>query len=224
MVRFFRLTTITITLLSVAAITACAPKNLMVEDYTIISDLSGLKKRDDADAPSVVYGRPGASTLAAYDRFIIDPVQVVYDDPEMGELDPEDVAKMQRYFQDAIIKELRQAGYKVGTQSQPGTMRISFITSGYKAPQTGGAVNVAAIATGVATGVPLPFSISVGEVTVEAVFREAVTNRIDAVVVSQSRGSRVFKAKPWSTWADVEGTFDQWAEGIRKALDEAHGR
>lgn len=223
MAKFYRPVSVTITLLAAIAIAACSPKNVKVEDYSIITDLSGLKLVE-AELPSVVYKRPGAPTLAAYDRFIIDPVQVIYDDPEMEDLDPEDVAKMQRYFQDAIIKELREAGYEVGTRSQPGTLRISFITSGYEASSAGGAANVAVMATGAATGVPLVFSINVGEVRVEAVFREAVSNRIDGVVVSQSRGSRVFKAEPWSTWADVEGTFDQWAEGIRKAIDEAHER
>ncbi len=51
-----------------------------------------------------------------------------------------------------------------------------------------------------------------------------LTNRIDAVVVDRSAGSRTLNAKPWSTWADVEGTFDKWAKGVREAIDKAHGR
>ncbi|MEO1235246.1 MAG: hypothetical protein AAFX76_00510 [Planctomycetota bacterium] len=43
-------------------------------------------------------------------------------------------------------------------------------------------------------------------------------------MIDRSTGSRLFKDKPWSTWADVESAFDQWAVGIREAVDEAHGR
>ena len=75
---------------------------------------------------------------------------------------------------------------------------------------------------GAATGLPLVVSASIGKVTVEASFRESITDRFDAVVVNSAQGSYVFNAKPWSTWADIEGSFDQWAEGIRKAIDRAH--
>ena len=80
------------------------------------------------------------------------------------------------------------------------------------------------LAAGAVVGLPGVFAVSVGKVTVEGVFREAMSNRIDAVAVSRSEGSHVFKNKPWSTWADVRASFDNWAEGIRKAVDKAHGK
>ena len=206
-------------------LSACGPTSRNVnENYEVLTTTSGLVL-DKSQEPTQVYKRPGAPTLAAYNRFIIDPIQVNYSDPDMQELDPEQIDEMQRYFHGAMIKELREAGYVVGTRSETNTMRISFTISGLKAWKGGGAANVAAIAGGIAVGVPVGiFAISVGEVTVEGVFREALTNRVDAVVVDRSAGSRVFKAKPWSTWADVEGTFDKWAEGIREAIDKAHDR
>ena len=207
------------------SLSACGPTSRTVdENYDILTTTSGLEL-DNSQEPTQVYKRPGALTLAAYHRFIIDPIQVNYTDPDMKELDPEQIEEMRRYFHGAMVKELTEAGYKVGTRSEANTMRISFTVSGLKAWKGGGVANVAAIAGGIAVGVPVGvFAISVGEVTVEGVFRESLTNRIDAVVVDRSGGSRVFKAKPWSTWADVEGTFDKWAEGIREAIDKAHGR
>ncbi len=204
---------------------ACGPTSRTVDkNYGILTTTAGLEL-DKSQEPTQVYKRPGAPTLAAYNRFIIDPIQVNYTDPDMKELDPEQIDEMQRYFHGAMVKELREAGYEVGTRSQAETMRIAFTVSGLKAWAGGGAANIAAMAGGIAVGVPVGvFAISVGEVTVEGVFREALTNRIDAVVIDRSGGSRVFKAKPWSTWADVEGTFDNWAEGIRNAIDKAHGR
>jgi hypothetical protein len=202
---------------------ACGPTSKRVESYSMPDHLIGLE-RDVSQDLTLVYKRPEAPTLAAYNRFIIDPVQIKYSDPEMKELDPEELERMQHYFRNAIIKELRDGGYKVGTRSEANTLRISLRISNLKASAMGGATNLAGIAAGVAMQVPMIFAISVGEVTVEAVFREALTNRIDAVVIDHSKGSRIFKKKPWSTWADVEGTFDIWAEGVRGAVDQAHGR
>ncbi len=208
----------------IVALSACGPTSRTVnEDYSIMTDTSGLKL-DKSQEPTLLYKRPGAPTLAAYKRFIIDPIKVNYTDPDMKELDPEQIEEMQRYFHGALIKELTEAGYKVGTRSEANTLRISMTVSGLQAWKGGGAANVAAMAGGAVVGLPMIFAISVGEVTVEGVFREALTNRIDAVVVDRSGASRVFKSKPWSTWADVEGTFDKWAEGIRKAVDKAHDR
>ena len=211
-------------LVFLVALPACGPTSRTVqEDYAILTDTSDLEL-DKSQHPTLVYLRPGAPTLAAYDRFIIDPIQVNYNDPDMKELDPEQIDEMQRYFQGALIKELTEAGYEVGTRSEANTLRILLPYRGSKRGRVVGATNVGAIAGGVVTGLPMIFAISVGEVTIEGVFREALTNRIDAVVVERSGGSHVLNTSPWSTRADVESTFDKWAEGIRKAIDEAHGR
>ena len=130
-------------------ITACGPMDKAVKNYQMIGDLSGLKL-DESQAPTLVYKRPGAPSLAAYKRFIVDPVQVYYSDPKMKELKPEQIGEMQQYFRNAMIKELRDAGYEVGTRSQANTLRISLTISGLKAP--GGAANIASIAAGTVVG------------------------------------------------------------------------
>ena len=206
------------------ALTACAPRSKTVsEDYATIADISGLEL-DERQLPTLVYIRPEAPSLAAYNRFIIDPVRIDYRDPDMKELQPEDSAQLEQRFREAVIEELREGGYEVGTRSQAGTMRISLTISGLKAWGGGGAANVGAMAGGAVYGLPVIFVLSVGEVTIEGVFRDALTNRIDAVAVDRSAGSRIFNESPWSTWSDVEATFDIWAKGIREAVDEAHGR
>lgn len=214
----------TLLLVTLVAFAACAPRSHEVRfDYKTMADTSDLRL-DRAELPTLVYKRPGAPTLAAYKRFIVDPVRVFYSDPEMDELEPEQVAEMQNYFRTALIKELREAGYEIGTRSQAGTMRMSFTISGLSASGAGGAANVATMAGGVIIGLPVIFAVATGEVTVEGVFREALTNRIDAVAVERSKGSRWLNDSPWSTWSDVRGSFDQWAEGIREAIDKAHNR
>jgi hypothetical protein len=202
---------ITLMLMVLVVITACGPKNIPVQGYTPTADISELE-HDKSQGPHIAYIRPGAPGFGDYNRFIIDPVTVIYTDPKMKELSPEQVGRMQQYLRDAMIKEIRDAGYEVGTKSQAETMRISFTISGLKAPS----------AIGNVTAAVAPIAVSVGEVTVEWVFREALTHRIDGVAVTRARGARMLNPKPWSTWADVEKTFDDWAKGLREAVDKAH--
>ena len=219
----YKVSTITLMLMVLVVISACAPKAIPVQGYEPTVDISGLEL-DKSQSPTIVYARPGAPGLGDYNRFIIDPVQVIYKDPKMKELSPEQVGRMTQYLRDAMINELRDAGYDIGTRSQAGTMRISFTISGFKAPSGGGAANIGTIGTGAVVGLPVIFAVSVGEVTVEGVFREALTNRIDGVAVSRTRGARTLNPSPWSTWADVEKSFDVWAKGFREAVDKAHNQ
>ncbi len=175
-------------LIVLVAVAACAPTRKTVQDYDIVADLSGLELDKSYD-PVLVYIRPGAPSFEAYNRFIIDHVQVNYTDPKMKELSPEQVGEMQQHFRSAIIKELREAGFEVGTRTQAKTMRISMTISGLKAPTAAPNISAAMV----------PFVVNVGEVTVEGVFREALTNRIDAVAVERSRGTRTLNPSPWST-------------------------
>ncbi|MEO0513270.1 MAG: hypothetical protein AAF108_10305 [Planctomycetota bacterium] len=71
---------------------------------------------------------------------------------------------------------------------------------------------------------PMLVTISIGEVTIEGAFSDAYERRIDAVAIDRSAGARVFNGNPLSTWADVEATFKKWAKGIRKSVDEDHGK
>ena len=208
-----KISPIMLMLMVLVVITACAPKNIPVQGYTPTVDISELE-HDKSQGPHIAYLRPGAPGFGDYNRFIIDPVLVIYNDPKMKELSPEQVGRMQQYLRDAMIKELRDAGYEVGTRSQAETMRFSFTISGLKAPS----------AIGNVTAAVAPIAVSVGDVTVEWVLREALTHRIDAVVVTRARGARMLNPTPWSTWADVERTFDDWAKGLREAVDKAHAK
>ena len=194
-------------------LTGCAPKAQTVRDDSILADVSGLEL-DESQAPAMIYVRPGARGLEEYNRFIIDLIDIYYDDPSMKELTPEQANRMKVYLDNVLYEELTDAGYEVGTRSEPNTLRISFTLTGLKAPSAGANVTAAVV----------PFAISVGEVTVEAVFRDGLSNQVEAVAVSRVRGSRFLNPSPWSTWADIEKFFDSWAKGFRESVDEAHGR
>ena len=198
-------------LMLLVVLVACGPKNIAVQGYSPTVDISELEL-DRSQGPHIAYMRPGAPGFGEYNRFIIDPVTVIYEDPQMKELSAEQVGRMQQYLRNAMIKELRDAGYEVGTRSQAGTMRISFTISGLQAPS----------AISNVTAALAPIAVSVGEVTVEWIFREALTHRIDGVAVTRARGAHTLNPNPWSTWADVEKTFDIWAKGLREEIDKAH--
>jgi len=189
---------------------ACGPSSKGLGNYDVRSNLHGLEL-DESAKPTLVYKKPGAAPLGDYSRFIVDPVEVSYDDPKMKELKPEDVGRMQQSFRDAMIKELRDGGYVVGTRSEANTLRIGLTLTGLSAPSA--AANVSQLAA--------PLALSVGQSTVEAEFRDAVTGEVQAVVVTRMEGSRVFNPTPWSSWADVESGFGKWASGFRKAVDDA---
>jgi hypothetical protein len=188
---------------------ACGSVEKKVGDHLLKTDISGLEL-DKNTEPTVLYRRKNAPDISTYNRFIVDPVTIDYRDQNMKEINSEDLARMQNYFQERVSNELKEAGYTITDQPGASTMRISFILSGIKAPSA--IPNVIAL--------QVPVVISVGEVTVEAAFRESKSNRVDAVAIGRLRGSRVLNPTPWSTWADVESAFDQWAEGIVEAVNK----
>ncbi len=208
-----KITTVVCMFGAATLLSACGTTTKSIEGYNTISSLSGLSQ-DRRELPTLVYVRRGAPGLGAYGRFIVDPVRISYSDPKMRELDADQLNEMQRRLQGAVAAELVAGGYEVGTRSGPGTLRISMTITNLKAPTA--ALNVSRAF--------VPFSLSVGEVTVEAAFRNTQSNRIDAVVVNRAEGNRVLASKPWSTWSDAEASFKEWAVGIRKAVDKAHGK
>ena len=175
--------------------------------------MSGLVQ-DHREKPTLVYVRPGAPGLGNYSKFIIDPVRVDYRDGSIKGLDRDQVQKMRQKLRAQLIAELAASNYRIVDKPGRNTMRISMTIANLKAPSA--ITNV--------SNVVLPFSLAVGEVTIEGAFRNAANNRVDAVVVNRAQGQRLMNSKPWSTWADAEQSFKEWARGIRKAVDRAHGK
>jgi hypothetical protein len=195
----------------VTVLSACGAVETKVENHLFKTDVSGLEL-DKSAAPVILYLRKSAPDISTYNRFIVDPVTIDYRDPGMKEIDPEDLARMQKYFQKRVQDKLKEGGNTITDQAGAGTMRISFILSGLAAPTA--APNIVAVLA--------PVAITVGEVTIEATFRESKSNRVDAVAVANLRGSRVLNPTPWSSWSDIESIFDIWAEGIADGVKKQH--
>lgn len=199
----------------------CGPSGIAIKDTNTFTPTTGLVL-DRSKEPTLIYRRPGGPTLAEYNKFIIDPIIINYKDPDIQEIDKEKLNRLSKSFEELLKNELEAGGYRVTTKSGPNTMRMTFIIKSIKADQYGGGANVGVMAAGALAGLPGIVAISRGEVSVEAIFRDSMTNRINTIVITRSVGSRYLKNKPWSTWADVEGALDMWAEGLRNAIQEAH--
>lgn len=187
---------------------ACSSKDINVENHKFEADITGLVLK--ANSPSLIYSRPGAKSLSEYKQFFIDPIKVKYINENEKKLDKKQIKKLQEYFHTSMVTKLKDNGYIVVKTIIPNTMRISFTISGIKAPNP--VVNVISVLA--------PIAPSVGEVTVEGKFINTTSNQIDAVVVNKSQGSKVLNTTPWSTWADIESSFDQWSEGIVKSINK----
>lgn len=169
-------------LVATFALSACGPNGKKITSHRFMNDVSGLKL-DRNEEPTLVYKRPNAPGLYHYKRFIVEPVRIDYFDPSLKDLDVKSVAKMQRYFRDALIKELKDGGYVVTTRSGPNTLRIAPTISGLKAKSTDGIANVAVMAGGAVVGLPSVIAVNTGEVKIETAFINTEYNRLDAVAI-----------------------------------------
>lgn len=208
--KIITLTSITLMLF----LNGCAQVGQEISTSEISTNISGLVL-DESKKPTLVYIRPEAPTLADYTKFIIDPILIDYSDPNINDISSEEMVQMQQYFSQVMSKELVDAGYQVVTRSAPNTLRVTFKISDLKAPTA---------ATNVSMLLVPGLSTSVGEVTIEAVFREALSNQVNAVVMESSRGSYMFNANPLTTTSDIEAAFDNWATGFTSAVNKAHGK
>ncbi|MDW7550403.1 DUF3313 domain-containing protein [Pseudoalteromonas peptidolytica] len=183
-----------------------------VHNADVLANLSGLKQ-DKSHEPVLVYIRPGAPKLDNYRKFIIDPVKVNYGDEGIKEFSAEELTYLQNYFHNAMRSALEDAGYEVVTKNGKGVLRVSFTLTDLKAPQS---------VTNLSILLVPGLSTSVGAVTIEAEFRDAHSNSLNAVVVESSQGSYLFNQKPWSSMGDIESAFDHWAEGFSESVKKAH--
>ena len=199
-----------------ALLSGCASTSTKVGEYSPVFSTDGLAQ-DTSEKPTIVYMRPGAPGLDAYTSFIIDPVRIVFA-KDSAKADSRRLDALRANFREQLKGELRKSGYTITNAPGPATLRISPVISNVTVP--GGAAR----AGNVGMMVVAPITPAVGGVTVETAFTESASNRIDAVVIDRSRGRRTLNPSPWSTEADVRSAFKQWAVGIRKAVDKAHGR
>jgi len=151
------------------------------------------------------------NALGQYDKFILDPIQVHFYDPdETKDIKPEDIEHLQQYFYDQIRKDL-EAKYQLVTDPGPGVARIRIAITDLK--QSTPALNI--IPQTKLTGLGL------GQASVEGEVVDSVSGTQLAAAIESQTGSR-FSFSGLSKWGDVEAVMNDWAARLVKRIDEAH--
>ena len=161
-----------------------------------LSDYSGLEPISDT---SYRYVNPKYD-LGNYATFIIDPVEVIFDEKTKGKVKNWDnLEQLRGYMRRAFIKKL--IGRYHPTAKHPGT-------------------NVARIRIAL-TNVERSAPFKLGSVSMEMELLDSQTGeQIGALIESQEKGVPFYGYEPWS---GAKAVMDDWAQRFYNRLEEAHG-
>ena len=191
------------------ALAACSAS---VEKPTEAGFLSDYSKLEELSEGHLFYS---AGKSGDYDKFIIDPVEILFtpdkDDPEFTE---EDLQELQKHFRDKVVEEFtRDGGYEIVSKPGPGTARIRMGITDVK--KTIGALNVTIYTKVTGAGI--------GGASAEGEMVDSVTGEQLAAAIRWGGGSRVLRAG-FTKMGDAKLAIDRWAEDLRDMMDKAHGR
>ena len=191
---------------------ACSPFSKSIRSGEVLGSKSGLK-RDTTNKDALVYVRPGYD-IGKYNKFRIDPVRIKAVGKDMSKLDHEDRTTLKKYLYEAVRKELVEGGYQVVTKSGPDIVGIRFTLTDVNAGNP--YLNVIMLTgPGIAP--------DIGGVTIESEFYDTSNNQVNAIAIVGAEGARKFNLSAIKgRWGDVKRIFDDWAEGFRERVDEAH--
>jgi hypothetical protein len=169
--------------------------------------------------------------LRKYKKFMVDPV-TVYLLPAARDrgIDPDDLERLARYFEDAVTDELTKSGrYEIVTTPGPGVLELNVAITNVE--PTGGKKNAAvkgaatAASVGVAPGASLLVPrLSVGKVGIEGEMLDSTSGERMVAFVTSKGGRRWFSGfNAYKKWGDIEAAFRSWAKEFRQRLDQAHG-
>ncbi len=194
---------------------SCASNN-PTRPSGFLRDYSGMYPLPD-DPSMLYYERPNVN-WKKYTRLMIDPV-VIYQ-PQGAKkkpVKPEELKKLTEQFRNDAIEAVKDA-YPVVDRPGPDVMRIrTAITDLVSANPW---LNLAATA---AVLVP----VDMGGAAMEAEFIDSLTGERLAAVVDRKGGSPldlVGFTGAYSEWGHARAAFKAWAQLLRQALDEAHGK
>lgn len=157
------------------------------------------------------YERPGAD-WKSYTSVMLDPVQVcLLPEARERELRREDVSRMTDYFRAKAVEAV-QSGYPVVNAPGPGVLRIRAAITDLVPTN---------VAQNLLTTAAVGLAVDMGGASMEAEFVDSVTGERLAAVVDRKTGSPLALVENFTTWDHARAAFDEWAQELRKALDEA---
>jgi Protein of unknown function (DUF3313) len=193
-----------------------------------LSDYSKLEP-DPKNTNLLIYWK-NPDVLKNSSKFILEPV-IVYLLPQAEErgIDPEQLEKLARTFDDALRDELTKSGrYQIVTKPGPGVMllRVAITNVAPNGAKTNAAIK------GAATGASVMFApgasllvprFSVGKVSIEGEMVDSVSGDEEVAFMTSKSGRRYFSGlKAYQTWGDINAAFRSWAKNFRQRLDQAY--
>jgi hypothetical protein len=150
--------------------------------------------------------------VGEYSKFIIDPITVkCYDPKACKDIKPENMAHLQEYFYQQIVKD-KPDRYEIVSTPGPGVARIRCAVTNLQ--KSTPALNV------------LPWTklagVGLGQVSAEMELVDSQTGKQLAAAINSDTGSR-FSLSGLSQWGDVEAVMNDWAKRFWLRVDEAHG-
>ena len=205
----------------VCSLSGCATSPAPRTTYMPEASIQGLVQ-DRSQYPTLLYRRPGAPKIGSYDRYIVGDVRIRVADSDMNKIPSKDLEYMADYLKVAIRHELSTAGYNVGAGYGNSALRMEFVLSGFEVIDS--AEGSGTQSDGNRSDGAWLSSMRVSTIIVEGAFIDAKRNRVDAIAVSRTKPQGFENARWWSTWEDVEKSLDEWAVGIREAVDKTKSR
>jgi len=202
-----------------------APDSKKVSGF--LGDYSGLAP-DPKNGDLLVYVKD-RSILKKSHKFILDPVTVyLLPSAQNRGVDPDELARLAKYFHDAVADELASGAYEIVTTPGPDVLELNMaITNvvpngGGKNAVVKGAATAASVAAAPGVSLLVP-RISVGKVSIEGEFLESASRERVAAFVTSKSGRRYFAGlNTVKKWGDIEAAFRSWAKELRKRLDGVH--
>ncbi len=196
-------------ILAVVAVTSmfCGCQEEQQVTTGFLSDYSRLRPSGE----TLRYLPPGA--LEKYSMFIIDPVVVHFHARVKGtRANSQDLAHLKQYMY-AAVRDAISDRYAIVTKPGPKVARIRVAITNIK--ESKALQNIMPISKAAGTGL--------GGASMEAELVDSKTGQQLAAVVETQTGSRL-SFDGLSKWGDAEAVMRDWAQRLRKRLDEAHER
>ncbi len=219
-----RVSLFVIIILTIFLAGGCANKD--IEPTGFLSDYSKLQP-GQGDQPLKRYVDPTVD-FSKYKKVMIDKVIFYFknDSREIG-IDPDELKMLADYFHDCLIKNL-QDRYPVVSKPGPDVLRIRVAITNVKAgnPVLGAASAVlpVGVAVNALSNVTTGESINVGEATIEAEFLDSETGKVVAAIMDRKVGSTYSTGSVKGKWGHAKQAFQEWAQKLRKWLDEVHDK
>jgi hypothetical protein len=144
--------------------------------------------------------------LRTYSSYMVDPVQIR---AKRENVSPEQRAEVALYMRDALIRVLREGGYKVVTEPGPNVARFRTAITDIQDAKWYLNVHPASKFTGAGRA----------GASMEAEIIDSVTGVQLAAAIRSGIGKQ-FELNPFSTLDDVKSVIDVWAQGAAERLKE----